>query len=188
MALWGKTDASGSKPKYLNATDAANAVFVSKEEAVLKTNKDKGILGAGWWLVKEFTDADGKPRYKSELLVAMSIANATSGDAADDAKVADVEVTLTIGTQPAGQTAVAGGATFAVVATASSGTVTYQWQKKESAAGSRWANVTGATSASLALTGLTNAADNGDQYRVVLGSSSGAVKVTSDAATLTVAA
>ena len=62
MPLWGKTDASGSKPKYLSTADAANAVFVSKEEAVLKTNKDKGILGAGWWLVKEFTDADGKPR------------------------------------------------------------------------------------------------------------------------------
>jgi hypothetical protein len=188
MALWGKTDATGSKPKYLNSTDAANAVFVSAEEAVLKTNKDKGILGAGWWLVKEYADADGKPRYKTELLVAMSVANAASGDAADDAKIADVEVTLTIGTQPANQTASAGGATFSVTATASSGTVTYQWQKKESAAGSRWANVSGATSASLALTGLTAGADNGDQYRVVLGSTSGAVKTTSSAATLTVAA
>lgn len=186
MALWGKTDATGSKPKYLSSADAANAVFVSAEEAVLKTNKDKGILGAGWWLVKEFTDADGKPRYKSELLVAMSVANATSGDAADDAKVADVEVTITIDTQPTNQTASAGAATFSVTATASSGTLTYQWQKKESTAGSRWANVSGATSASLALTGLTTGADNGDQYRVVLGSSSGAVKATSNAVTLTV--
>jgi hypothetical protein len=185
MPLWGNTDASESKPKYLNATDAANAVFVSKEEAVLKTNKDKGILGAGWWLVKEFTDADGNPRYKSELLVAMSVANATSGDAADDATVADVEVTITVSAQPANQTAVAGAATFSVTASASSGSMTYQWQKKESASGSRWANVSGATSASLALTGLTNADDNGDQYRVVLGSTSGAAKVTSDAATLT---
>ena len=186
MALWGKTDANGSKPKYLNATDAANAVFVSREEAVLKTNKDKGILGAGWWLVKEYTDADGKTRYKSELLVAMSVANAVSGDNTDDAKVADVEVTITISSQPTNQTAVAGAATFSVTATASSGTLTYQWQKKESTAGSRWANVVGATSSSLALTGLTTGADNGDQYRVVLGSDSGAVKVTSNAVTLTV--
>jgi hypothetical protein len=183
MALWGKTDATGSKPKYLSAADAANAVFVSKEEAVLKTNKDKGILGAGWWLVKEFTDAEGKPRYKSELLVAMSVANATSGDAADDAKVADVEVTITVGTQPANRTTTAGAATFTVSATASSGTLTYQWQKKAAAA-TRFVNVAGATSASLALTGQTSGA-TGDQYRVIIGTSSGAVKVTSDAATLT---
>lgn len=183
MPLWGKTDASGSKPKYLSAGDAANAVFVSAEEAVLKTNKDKGILGAGWWLVKEFTDADGKTRYKSEHLVAMTVANATSGDAADDTKVADVEVTITISVQPAAQTTVSGEATFAVTASASSGTATYQWQKKLAGA-TRWVNVSGATTDTLALTGQTSAA-NGDQYRVVVGSSSGAVKVTSDAAALT---
>lgn len=184
MPLWGKTDATGSKPKYLNTADAANAVFVSAEEAVLKTNKDKGILGAGWWLVKEYVAADGKTRYKSENLVAMTVANATSGDAADDAKVADVEVTITIGTQPAAQTTDGGAATFTVVATASSGTLTYQWQKKPAAEGSRWANIGGATTDTLALTAQT--ADNtGDQYRVVLGASSGAVKVTSNAAALT---
>ena len=183
MPLWGKTDASGSKPKYLSAADAANAVFVSAEEAVLKTNKDKGILGAGWWLVKEFTDADGKTRYKSEHLVAMTVANATSGDAADDAKVADVNVTITISAQPAAQTTVAGAATFTVTASASTGTATYQWQKKLAGA-ARWVNVSGATTDTLALTGQTSAA-NGDQYRVVVGSDSGAVKVTSDAAALT---
>ena len=184
MPLWGKTDASGSKPKYLSTADAANAVFVSKEEAVLKTNKDKGILGAGWWLVKEFTDADGKPRYKSELLVAMSVANATSSDAADDAKVADVEVTLTISSQPQNGTSVSGAVTFGVTATASSGSVTYQWQKKPVGATSRWANIAGATSATYAVSGATSG-NTGDQYRVVLASSSGAAKVTSNAATLT---
>lgn len=183
MPLWGKTDASGSKPKYLSSADAANAVFVSAEEAVLKTNKDKGILGAGWWLVKEFTDADGKTRYKSEHLVAMTVANATSGDAADDAKVADVNVTITISAQPAAQTTVAGAATFTVTASASTGNATYQWQKKLAGA-ARWVNVSGATTDTLALTGQTSAA-NGDQYRVVVGSDSGAVKVTSDAAALT---
>lgn len=186
MALWGKTDASGSKPKYLSTADAAKAVFVSAEEAVLGTNKAKGITGAGWWLVNEFTDAAGVARYKSECLVAMSVANATSGDAADDAKVADVEIVITIGTQPSDQSAVAGAATFAVVASVNTGTVTYQWQKKESGA-TRWTNVSGATSASLALTGLVAGTDNGDQYRVVLGSDSGAKKVNSNAATLTVA-
>ena len=187
MPLWGKTDASGSKPKYLPTADAAKAVFVSAEEAVLGTNKSKGITGAGWWLVNEYTDASGATRYKSECLVAMSVANSVSGDAADDATIADVEVTLTISAQPSNQTAAAGAATFTVTATASSGAVTYQWQKKEAGA-TRWSNISGATTDTLALTGLTNAVDDGDQYRVVLGSDSGAKKVNSDAATLTVAA
>lgn len=184
MALWNKTDAELSKPKYLNATDKANAVFVSREEAVLKTNKDKGITGAGWWLVKEYKDATGANRYKSECLVAMSVANAISGDAADDAKVADVEVTLTVGTQPANQTSVSGAATFTVVATASTGTVTYQWQRALAATPTRFSNVTGATTDTLVLAGVI-AGDTGNKYRVVLSSDSGAVKVNSSAATLT---
>lgn len=188
MPLWGKTDAEGSKPKYLTAADKAKAVFVSAEEALLATNKSKGITGAGWWLLNEYTGSNGETRYKAEHLVAISVANAISGDAADDAKVSDVEVTITIGTQPLAQTAVDGAATFTVVATASSGTVTYQWQKKESTAGSRWINIADATTDTLALTGLTVEADNGDQYRVVLGSDSGAKKVNSDAAVLTVTA
>ena len=187
MPLWGKTDASGSKPKYLSTADAAKAVFVSQEEALLGTNKSKGITGAGWWLVNEYTDASGSIRYKAENLVAMSVANATSGDAADDATVADVEITITVGAQPTAQTAVDGEATFEVTASVNSGSMTYQWQKKEAGA-TRWVNVSGATSASLALTGLTNAADNGDEYRVVLGSTSGAKKVNSSAVALTVAA
>lgn len=185
MPLWGKTDAAGSKPKYLSTADKAKAFFVSVEEALLKTNKDKGITNAGWWLVNQYTDAAGATRYKSECLVAISVANATSGDAADDATVSDVEVTITIGTQPANQTAVAGEATFTVVASVNSGSLTYQWQKKEST-GTRWVNISGATTDTLALTGLVAAADNGDQYRVVLGSTSGAKKVNSAAATLTV--
>jgi hypothetical protein len=186
MALWGKTDAAESKPKYLTTADKAKAVFVSTEEALLATNKSKGITGAGWWLLNEYTDAQGSTRYKAECLVAMAVATATSGDAADDAKVSDIEIAITISAQPTAQTAVEGAATFEVTATVNSGTVTYQWQKKEANA-TKWANVTGATSATLALTGLTNAADNGDQYRVVLGSNSGAKKVNSDAAVLTVA-
>lgn len=184
MALWGKTDATLSKPKFLNATDAANTVFVSAEEAVLKTNKDKGITGAGWWLVTEHKDSNGANRYNSECLVAMSVSNAVSGDAADDAKVADVEVTLTIGTQPTAQSSVAGAATFAVVATASSGAVTYQWQRALVATPTRFANVAGATADSLVLSGVV-AGDTGNKYRVVLSSDSGAVKVNSDAVALT---
>jgi hypothetical protein len=182
MPLWGKTDVAGSKPKYLSAADKANTFFVSLEEAALATNKAKGITGAGWWLVKEYTDAAGTPRYKTECLVAMGVANAVSGDATDDATVSDVEVTITISAQPTGQDTSSGAATFSVTASASSGAVTYQWQKRVAGA-TRWTNVVGATSASLALTGQLAANDN-DVYRVVLGSDSGAVKVTSNAAVL----
>ena len=184
MALWGKTDVSGSKPKYLNAADAANTVFVSREEAALKTNHDKGITGAGWWLVNEYKDNSGASRYKSECLVAMSIANSVSGDAADDATVADVEIVITIGAQPTAQSSVSGAATFAVTASASTGTVTYQWQRALAATPTRFANVSGATSASLVLSGVVTG-DTGNLYRVVLSSTSGAVKVNSTAAALT---
>ena len=184
MALWGKTDADASKPKYLNATDAANTVFVSVEEALLKTNKDKGITAAGWWLVTEHKDNSGANRYNAECLVAMSVANAVSGDAADDAKVADVEIVITIGTQPTAQSSVSGAATFAVTASANSGTVTYQWQRALAATPTRFANVSGATSASLVLSGVVTG-DTGNLYRVVLSSDSGAAKVTSNSAALT---
>jgi hypothetical protein len=94
---------------------------------------------------------------------------------------------ITITTQPSNQTAASGAATFSVTATVSpSGTLTYQWQRSDDA-GTTFANVSGATSATLSLTSLTNGSDNNDQYRVVV-SALGAAPVTSSAATLTVAA
>ena len=180
MALWGKTDAAESKPKYLSSADAANAVFVSAEEALLKTNKDKGITGAGWWLVKEYTASNGESRYKTELLVAMSIANAVSGDAADDATVADVEVVITINAQPTANLYYYNEAkTITIDASVNQGNLTYQWQKKLPAAGSRWANIAGATADSYT-TDVMEEADNGTEFRVVLGSDSGAKKVNSE--------
>lgn len=184
MALWNKTDVSGSKPKYLSAADAAKTVFVSREEAALKTNHDKGITGAGWWLFSEHKDSSGKTRYKAECLVAMSVANSISGDAADDAIVADVEIAITIGTQPAAQTSVAGAATFGVTATVNTGAVTYQWQRALAATPTRFVNVSGATSATIVLSGVV-AGDTGNLYRVVLSSDSGAGKVNSASAALT---
>lgn len=77
-------------------------------------------------------------------------------------------------------------ATFTVTATADSGSVIYQWQRRTSTT-AKWANISGATSASLALTGLTTAS-NGYQYRVKLTSTAGAEEVISNAATLTVTA
>lgn len=77
-------------------------------------------------------------------------------------------------------------ATFSVTASVGSGSLVYQWQL-QGATATRWTNVTGATSSSLALTGLTTA-DTGKKYRVKITSTSGAAEVTSDAATLTVTA
>jgi hypothetical protein len=98
----------------------------------------------------------------------------------------DAPPTITISSQPSAQTASSGAATFSVTASVSSGTVTYQWQRQALGTGS-YSNISGATSASLALTGLTNGSNNADNYRVVV-SATGATSVTSNAAVLTVAA
>jgi alpha-tubulin suppressor-like RCC1 family protein len=91
--------------------------------------------------------------------------------------------TITISEQPSNQTAISGAATFSAAASVSGGAISYQWQKQEGGTG-LFSNVSGATSSTLALTGLT-AADNGDVYQVVV-SSSVAESVTSNFATLTV--
>lgn len=96
-------------------------------------------------------------------------------------------VTITISSQPSNQTASSGAATFSVTASVSpAGSLTYQWQRQALGTGS-YSPVSGATSASLALTGLTNGSNNADNYRVVV-SATGAPSVTSNAAALTVAA
>ena len=74
-------------------------------------------------------------------------------------------------------------ASFSVSAFLSGNTLTYQWQSSTDA-GTTWANVSGATSATLFLSGLTTA-DNGKRYRCIL-SATGVASVTSNSATLTV--
>lgn len=186
MALWGKTDADADRPKYLGTADLAKCIFVDITEAQQETNKKRGITGGGWWLYSTFVDAAGDTRHKAECLVSIAETAANAGDRADDTKAADATYTITISSQPADQNTGAT-PTFSVTAAVSSGggTLAYQWQKK--AVGStRWVNVSGATSASLALTGQT--ADNtGDQYRVKITSAGGASEVTSDVATYTFA-
>lgn len=185
MALWGKTDADASRPKYLGTADLAKCIFVDTTEAQQAANKSRGLTGAGWWLYNSYTDSQGSTRYKTELLVAMAETAAAAGDRADDATSADAAYVIAIGTQPANQDTTDGGATFDVTATVTSGggTLTYQWQKK-AVGTTRWANVAAATSSSLELTGqlVTN---TGDQYRVKINSANGATEVTSDSATLT---
>jgi hypothetical protein len=93
---------------------------------------------------------------------------------------------ITINTHPANQTAASGSATFTVTASVTeNATLSYQWQKQESS-GSSFSDISGAISATLSRSSLTNANDNGDLYRVVVSATGGAVSVTSNAATLTV--
>jgi hypothetical protein len=185
MALWSNTDVNGSKPKWIATADLPFTFFVDETEGAKKANKDKGINGAGWWDIREYKDSVGSTRYKTILLVAMSTPAATSGDAADDVTVADIEAVITIGTQPTAQNTSGGSATFSVVATvAPSGTVTYQWQKAVSSANTKFANVVGQTASSIILAGQL-AGNTGDRYRVVISSTTGAVKVNSNAVILT---
>lgn len=190
MALWGKTDVEGSKPKYLSDTlrngqsvsdlDATSGVSVA--EATNATNKGKGINTPGWVQYRTYTDAQGNTRNKSEVLVAMS------GITGDNDNLPPAPV-ITIGTQPANVTvdlsdSETDTATFSVVATTTDGTLSYQWQKQEGGAGA-WSNIVGATSASYTTGVLTVADDNTDKYRVVVSVTNG-TPVTSSAATLTV--
>ena len=78
-------------------------------------------------------------------------------------------------------------ATFSVTAAASTGSLVYQWQVQTAASTTKWTNISGATSSSLALTGLV-VGDSGKKYRVKLGGSAGGEEVISDSVALTVTA
>jgi len=159
-------------------------IFVDSTEKDVASNKARGITGPGWWLYRTYTDVSGRTRHKAECLAFVHATAGAAGDNADDTVAADVIETITIGTQPANQNTSSGAATFSVAATASaSGTLAYQWQKRTSTSG-RFSNVSGATNASLVLSGQL-AANTGNQYRVKITTSKGAAEVTSNAATLT---
>ena len=190
MSLYGRTDSDANKTQVglTRGNGAGSAtetiVFVDDTEAQLSENKERGINSPGWWAYRTYTDAAGNTRHKSELLAFITGPDANANETqADDTIAADVASAITIGTQPADQNTSSGAATFSVVATADAGTVTYQWQKK-TATGTRWTNVSGATSDSLVLAGQT-VSNDGDLYRVKLNSDAGAEEVISDTATLT---
>lgn len=101
MALWGKTDAAASAPKFLstdaNATpniDRDNAYFVDLTEAGVASNRAAGLHTPGWNLVQTYTNSAGATRRRVESLVPMRVTAAAAGDAGvsgtgDDAVVAD---------------------------------------------------------------------------------------------------
>jgi|TARA_B100000035_G_scaffold65217_1_gene52984 hypothetical protein len=191
MSLYGRVDSAANQTQagLARGNGAGSAtetiVFVDETEAGLAANKARGLSSPGWWSYRTYTDAAGKTRHKAEQLAFITNPEANADETlSDDTIAADVAATITVGTQPTDQTTSSGGATFTVAATCdNSGTVTFQWQRRTSSS-ARWTNVSGATSASLALTGLTNAAD-GYQYRVKLNADVGAPEVISSTATLT---
>ena len=193
MALWGKTDATLSIPKYLNATDAANAFFIDQTEAVQPENIAKGLNCAGWWLYTTYTDSASVVRHKAELLVPLSSASddvsaANAGDRADDAVA--VDRTITIDSQPVAASVTSPDpASFVVAASVDPATtITFQWQVSTDG-GSNWANSTaagGTTSSTLDVVSTDADYVDANQFRVVV-SSDGATDVTSDAVLLTVA-
>ena len=191
MSLYGRVDSAANQTAVglTRGNGAGSAtetiVFVDETEAGLAANKERGITAPGWWAYRTYTDAAGSTRHKAEHLMVLTNPEANADETlSDDTIAADVQALITISAQPTAQTTVSGAATFSVTASCdNSGTVTFQWQKKASG-GSRWVNVSGATSASLVLAGQT--ADNdGDQYRVKLNADVGAPEVISTAVALT---
>jgi len=179
-------------------TNVGDIVFLDATEAELAENKSRGLTGPGWWNYKSYTDAAGDTRHKTECIASLSVAAATSGDFTDDATVADVASSVTIGTQPASSTSNSGNGTFANLATSTTGTpgtLTYQWQR-QTASGKRWVNITASldtgitytnfTTATLGYTGLTGATLDGYKYRVKINSAGGTEEqISNGAATLT---
>jgi hypothetical protein len=104
MALWGKTDAAGSIPKWLEddvnntnkSHDKDNAVFVDLTEAGVASNRAKGLKTPGWNLYNTYTDQNGNTRHKAENIVVMKVSQSDAGDlgvtgntAVEDTIVAD---------------------------------------------------------------------------------------------------
>lgn len=199
MSLYGKTDTTGNQNKAAAALGngygsvTKTVVYVDDTEAALNENKSRGITAPGWWAYSTFTDAEGATRHKAEHLVSFTDGEANADESlADDTIAADVVSAVTITTQPANATTSSGGATF-TVATSTTGTpgaLAYQWQR-QTATGTTWINISntgiysGATSASLVLTGATSSV-NGTKYRVKITSAGGTEEVISNgAATVT---
>jgi len=163
-------------------------IYIDDVEATIPANRDRGLTAPGWWKYRTYTDHAGNTRHKAQHLVAFKSAPANTADT-DDQYAADVIVTITISSQPEDfeTTEEDGTALFSVTAVASpAGTLIYQWQS-QAANGTRWTNITGATTDELELTGLTTS-DSGKKYRVKITSSTGAPEVISDTAVLIVSA
>ena len=191
MSLYGRTDSNANKTKagigVAASSQAKTIVFVDETEAALAQNKSRGINAPGWWSYFTYSDSSGATRHKAELLITLANADLNSNETqADDTIAGDAASSIAIDTQPANASVAATNTqAFTVAATVTgAGSATFQWQLSTNS-GVDFADISGATSATFT-TPATAAGDNGNQYRVKLGTSAGAVEVVSSAATLTV--
>ena len=175
-------------------------VFVDTSEDGIASNKTRGITGPGWWLYQTYQTHNGTERHKAECLVPLKVAAGTAGDFAQDTIDADVNETITVGTQPANSTSSSGAGTFVAAFTVDqSGTKVYKWQRQTKNATTRWVDIVGGaggldtgityadfTTATLAYSALASDALDGYKYRCVFNTSKGAAtKRTNGAATIT---
>ena len=193
MSLYGRTDSNANKTKagigVAASAQTKTIVFVDETEAALAQNKSRGINAPGWWSYFTYNDSSGATRHKAEHLITLANADTNANETqSDDTIAGDAASSVAIGTQPAAATVAANGsntATFTVAATKTgAGSLTYQWQLSTNS-GVDFADISGATATSYE-TAAVVAGDSGNQYRVKVNTTAGAVEVVSYAATLTV--
>ena len=191
MSLYGKDDSNANKTKagigVASSSQAKTIVYIDETEAALAQNKARGLNAPGWWSYFTYTDAGGNTRHKAEQLITLANADTNANETqSDDTIAGDAASSIAIDTQPANASVAATNTqAFTVAATVTgAGSATFQWQLSTNS-GVDFADISGATSATFT-TPATAAGDNGNQYRVKLGTSAGAVEVVSSAATLTV--
>ena len=196
MSLYGRTDSNANKAKadIGVATDSQTKtiIYIDETEAQLAQNKNRGLNAPGWWSYFSYNDSAGNTRYKAEQMVFIAGGEANADETqADDTIASDSAGAITIGTQPANASVAATNTqAFTVAATKTGGgALTYQWQVSTDG-GATFANTTTGTNSTTATytTAATAAGDNGNQYRVKIGTTAGAVEVVSSAAVLTVTA
>ncbi len=196
MSLYGSDDSNANKTKAGRglATDSQTktVVYVDETEAQLAQNKSRGLTGPGWWSYFTYNDSSGNTRHKAEQLVFIAGGEANAQETqADDALAGDAASSVAISAQPADASKAANGSNtqnFAVTAAKTgAGTITYQWQVSTDG-GANFADVTTGANGTTATytTAVLVAGDNGNQYRVKVGTDAGATEVVSNAATLTV--
>ena len=194
MSLYGRTDSNANKAKadigVVADSQTKQIIYIDETEAALPQNKSRGLNAPGWWSYFSYNDSAGNTRHKAEQMVFIAGGEANADETqADDAVAGDAASAVTIGTQPANASVAATNTqAFTVAATKTgAGTLTYQWQVSTNG-GVDFADVTTGTNGTTATytTAATAAGDSGNQYRVKVGTTAGAVELVSSAATLTV--